>query len=94
LIPLRTLLFVLLGAVALAHFVAGRYDDASAWAEKALQERPNFLPAIRELAAAKALAGHHAEASSDGAVAENRSCGARQLSKSGSRFVELTTWHG
>jgi len=60
--PLDPMSFRALGAVALAHLLAGRYDDASAWAEKALQERPNFLPAIRELAAAKALAGHHAEA--------------------------------
>jgi len=34
--PLDPMSFRALGAVALAHFVAGRYDDASAWAEKAL----------------------------------------------------------
>ena len=60
--PLDPMSFRTLGAVALAHFVAGRYDEASLWAAKALQERPNFLPAIRELAASKALAGRDSEA--------------------------------
>jgi TolB-like protein/class 3 adenylate cyclase len=60
--PLDPMSFRTLGAVALAHFVAGRYDEASLWAEKALQERPNFLPAIRDLAASRALAGRDGEA--------------------------------
>jgi len=60
--PLDPMSFRTLGAVALAHFVAGRYDEASLWAEKALQERPNFLPAIRDLAASRALAGRDSEA--------------------------------
>jgi TolB-like protein/class 3 adenylate cyclase len=29
-----------------AHFVAGRYEEAVAWADQALHERPNFDPAI------------------------------------------------
>jgi tetratricopeptide (TPR) repeat protein len=60
--PLDPMSFRTLGAAAFAHFVAGRYYDAAVWAEKALQEHANYLPAIRDLAAAKALAGHHAEA--------------------------------
>jgi tetratricopeptide (TPR) repeat protein len=60
--PLDPMSFRTLGAVALAHFVAGRYDEASLWAAKALQERANYLPAIRELAASKALAGRDSEA--------------------------------
>ena len=60
--PLDPMSFRTLGAVALAHFVAGRYDEASLWAEKALGERANFLPAIRELAASRALAGRSSEA--------------------------------
>jgi adenylate cyclase len=60
--PLDPMSFRTLGAVALAHFVAGRYDEASLWAEKALGERANFLPAIRELAASRALAGRSGEA--------------------------------
>jgi hypothetical protein len=43
--------------IAWAHFCAGRYDDASAWAEKVLAEAPNYAPALRALAAAHALAG-------------------------------------
>jgi adenylate cyclase len=60
--PLDPMSFRTRGAVALAHFVAGRYDEASLWAEKALGERANFLPAIRELAASRALAGRSGEA--------------------------------
>lgn len=60
--PLDPMSFRTLGAVALAHFVAGRYDEASLWAQKALQERADYLPAIRELAAANALAGRDSEA--------------------------------
>ena len=60
--PLDPMSFRTLGAVAFAHFIAGRYDEASLWAEKALQERANYLPAIRDLAAANALAGRDSEA--------------------------------
>ena len=60
--PLDPMSFRALGAVALAHFVAGRYDEASLWAEKALRERANFLPAVRDLAASRALAGRGSEA--------------------------------
>jgi TolB-like protein/class 3 adenylate cyclase/Flp pilus assembly protein TadD len=60
--PLDPMSFRTLGALAIAHFVAGRYDDASLWASKALQERANYLPAIRELAASKALSGRESEA--------------------------------
>jgi TolB-like protein/tetratricopeptide (TPR) repeat protein len=42
---------------ALAHFFAGRYDEAASWAEKALREQPDFLPALRVLAASSALMG-------------------------------------
>ena len=57
--PLR---FRAQGGVAFAHFLAGRYDEASLWAERALRMRPTFLPALRELAAAQALAGRLSEA--------------------------------
>src|SRR5260370_842052 len=40
-----------------AHFFVGRYDEASAWAEKALREQPNFVAAARIAAASHALAG-------------------------------------
>ena len=60
--PLDPLNVRALAGMAFAHFIAGRYDDASFWAEKALRERRNYLPAIRDLAAAHALAGRLPEA--------------------------------
>jgi tetratricopeptide (TPR) repeat protein len=43
--------------VAVAHLLAGRYDDASSWADAALGQDPNFAPALRAAAASNALAG-------------------------------------
>jgi tetratricopeptide (TPR) repeat protein len=40
-----------------AHFCSGVYDEASAWAEKALAEAPNYTLALRMAAASHALAG-------------------------------------
>ena len=60
--PLDPLSFRAQGGIAFAHFLAGRYDEASSWAEMALRQRPTFLAAIRELAAAQALAGRIPEA--------------------------------
>jgi tetratricopeptide (TPR) repeat protein len=45
------------GAVAYAHFLAGRYDMASSCAEKAMRDNPDFLLAIYIFAASNALAG-------------------------------------
>jgi adenylate cyclase len=45
------------GGMGLAHFLAERDEEAILWAERALARRPNFLPALRELAAASAYAG-------------------------------------
>jgi tetratricopeptide (TPR) repeat protein len=44
-------------STALAHFHAGRYDEAGLWAERAKRTNANFLPAIRLAAASYALAG-------------------------------------
>ncbi|MFY9737284.1 MAG: adenylate/guanylate cyclase domain-containing protein, partial [Rhodoplanes sp.] len=60
--PLDPLLFAMQNGMAAAHFLAGRYDEASSWAEKALREHPNYLPAIRMSAASHAFAGRLAEA--------------------------------
>jgi TolB-like protein/class 3 adenylate cyclase/Flp pilus assembly protein TadD len=60
--PLDPLTFRAQGGIAFAHFLAGRYHDAITWAEAALRERPNYLAAIRELAAANAFAGRLPEA--------------------------------
>jgi TolB-like protein len=45
------------GAMACAHFLAGRYDTASSCAEKSLRDNPEFLLAICTFAASNALAG-------------------------------------
>ena len=44
-------------ATATAHFVAGRYDEAASWAEKALRDDPGSGPAARLAAVSLALAG-------------------------------------
>ncbi len=61
--PRDPLSFRAQGGVAFAHFLAGRYDEAALWAERALRMRPTPLPALRDLAAANALAGRLSEAS-------------------------------
>jgi TolB-like protein len=43
--------------MAAAHLFAGRFDDASAWAEKAYRDLPSFLMAAAVVAASPALAG-------------------------------------
>src|SRR5262249_12141747 len=60
--PFDPLLFRMQGAIASAHFYAGRYDVASTWAEKALRENANYRQAARVAAASHALAGRADEA--------------------------------
>ena len=48
--------------MAFAHYIAGRDDEALAWAEKALQRNPFRAPAIRIAAASAALLGRTADA--------------------------------
>ena len=60
--PLDPFVFRAYAGLACAHLLAGRYNDSSLWAEKALQRRPNLLVAIRESAASNALAGRLLEA--------------------------------
>jgi TolB-like protein/Tfp pilus assembly protein PilF len=55
--PRDPILFRMQGAIASAHFFAGRYDEASSWAEKALRENPNLQQALRVAAASHAFAG-------------------------------------
>jgi tetratricopeptide (TPR) repeat protein len=60
--PLDPLTGQMQAATAFAHFFAGRYDEASSWAEKAIREQPNWPPALRIAAASNALAGRLGEA--------------------------------
>jgi TolB-like protein/Flp pilus assembly protein TadD len=56
--PLDSQMPMMLVGMACAHFIAGRYDEASAWAGKALAEQPSHGPAARIAAASHALAGY------------------------------------
>jgi hypothetical protein len=55
--PVDVLMFSMHTAMALAHFVAERDNEAYAWAEKALQCNPLAAPAIRTAAASAAMLG-------------------------------------
>ena len=55
--PLDPLMFGMHVGMAFAHFFAGRYDESASWAERALREQPNWVPAWRNSAASHALAG-------------------------------------
>lgn len=55
--PLDPLMFLRLTYSAMAHFLAGRHDEASLLGEKACQDRPNFLAALRVAAVSNAFAG-------------------------------------
>jgi tetratricopeptide (TPR) repeat protein len=60
--PLDPMLYNMHVGMAFAHFLADRYDEAAAWAQRALHEQPNYPTANRILAASRALAGQLAEA--------------------------------
>jgi TolB-like protein len=55
--PLDPSMYGMQGAMAYAHFLAGRYDVASSCAEKSMRDNPTFLLAICLSAASNALAG-------------------------------------
>ncbi|MET0776723.1 MAG: winged helix-turn-helix domain-containing protein [Pseudomonas mandelii] len=55
--PLDPEMFRMQVGMALAHFFAGRFDVALAWAEKALGNLPSLLPTVALMAASHALSG-------------------------------------
>jgi hypothetical protein len=55
-------MFALDMIIAVAHLFAGRAEEAFSWAEKAIQERPNFFVGQCVAAASGALAGKIPEA--------------------------------
>jgi TolB-like protein len=55
--PIDPLMFMMQTATALAHWLAGRDDEAFSWVEQALLKKPNFHSALRLAAASNALAG-------------------------------------
>jgi tetratricopeptide (TPR) repeat protein len=60
--PLDPLMFSLEAGIALAHLLAGRYEEATSWAEKSLRDLPDHHASLRILAASHALAGRLLEA--------------------------------
>ncbi|TIV29413.1 MAG: adenylate/guanylate cyclase domain-containing protein [Mesorhizobium sp.] len=63
--PVDPLMFDMQNAAAVAHLFAGRFEEASTWAERSLREKPDFLPSLRFAAASYAHAGRTEEAHTD-----------------------------
>jgi TolB-like protein/class 3 adenylate cyclase len=59
--PLDPLIFIVQNGIVLAHFFAGRYDEALSWAQKTLRQNPNYAAAIIMAAVSAALAGRDDE---------------------------------
>ena len=57
--PLDPLIFIVQNGIVLAHFFAGRYEEALEWALKALRQNPNYAAALIMAAVSGALAGHN-----------------------------------
>ena len=60
--PLDPRVFLTQSAMAFAHFIAGRDDEAAQWAAMALGVKPNWLPALRMTIASNAMRGRAEEA--------------------------------
>jgi TolB-like protein/tetratricopeptide (TPR) repeat protein len=60
--PRDPLVFLTQSAMAFAHFIAGRDDDAAKWAAMALRVKPGWLPALRVAIVSNALRGRLDEA--------------------------------
>jgi tetratricopeptide (TPR) repeat protein len=60
--PLDPLLPRRINSIGFAHFVASRYEEALAWARRAMRDQPKFLGALRLVAASSALTGRMDEA--------------------------------
>src|SRR5712691_3422202 len=60
--PFDPFTFVAQTAYAMAHFFAGRPDEALSWAEKVLRDHPDYQLALRIFVSASALTGRQEEA--------------------------------
>ena len=60
--PLDPFIHMMQIAISHAHFFAGRFAESASWAEKALREQPEAIPAVRIAAASLALSGRDGEA--------------------------------
>ena len=80
--PLDPQTFRMQTGTALLHLLAGRFDDASSWAEKAFRDQPNFLVAIGVISGKqRARRAHEGSARSHAAAAPDRSCPAHRESQ-------------
>ena len=68
--PLDPLIFIVQNGIVLAHFFAGRYEEALDWAQRALRQNPNYAAALIMAAVSGALAGRNEDR--DKAVARLR----------------------
>jgi TolB-like protein len=60
--PLDPEMFRMQAGMALSHLFAGRFDEASLWAEQSFREAPTFLAVVATIAASHALAGRTEQA--------------------------------
>ena len=60
--PLDTRVFLTQSAMAFAHFIAERDQEAADWAALALRTKPNWMPALRVAIASNAMLGRAGEA--------------------------------
>jgi TolB-like protein len=60
--PLDPEMFRMQAGMALSHLFAGRFDEASSWAEQSFREAPTFLAVVAISAASHALAGRMEQA--------------------------------
>ncbi len=60
--PLDPLMPRRLNMIGFSHFIAGRYDEALCWGTRALRDQPEFLAALRLVAASNACIGRMGEA--------------------------------
>jgi TolB-like protein/tetratricopeptide (TPR) repeat protein len=60
--PHDTQMFAMQSSVSLAHYFAGRYEEALSWAEAAIRDQPKFLIALCIASASYALTGRTPEA--------------------------------
>ncbi|WP_244626650.1 adenylate/guanylate cyclase domain-containing protein [Bradyrhizobium ivorense] len=60
--PLDPLIFIVQTGIGLAHFFAGRYEEALSWAQRASRHSPGYVTAAILTAVSSAVAGRDAEA--------------------------------
>jgi TolB-like protein/class 3 adenylate cyclase/Flp pilus assembly protein TadD len=60
--PVDPFLFQFQSGIAMSYFMSGQYDEALAWAERAVGEQPNWHAALRVRSAAYALSGRMEDA--------------------------------